>query len=565
MTLSDKLWRVDAAVIALAAAMVTRRLILARRQVTPAARLGARRARALILEHPQSLALLLLTLLVLPLPFAALGWSALALAPSGFGLYLFLPVAALSSAALLAAAGGSAYAVAFFASRRLRGEKPAVLRLPGLWLSLASDAAGWLGSQFGSARDPAPTLLAASIMLADGMPLAAASKRASVVATQAPDFAELLKGAGRKLALTSLVLLGMGLPLCLGLYSLPVTSFVGFKMELIERAGLEGYKLALAGAGAAGAIVLAWWALACASAFVHAAAAYIYASAGSNEARERVTARFEPEVLRPQAGPTRQPSSAQAAAASPAPAPPSAPAPAAPAAPPPASPFTAEPLQPFRSEAPSRDAFEWGPGQSASYAAERMAPPAAGSLPPAELGSGPAAFSWEQAPARAPELETRSPTTARRVPDRSSLGSRAAKGLLRIVLVCGLAGASVWIWSFLDGPAVLRRQGLLVNGISTWATIESIEPVPRYGLLTYSITFSYQAGGTTRRGRALAGDSAGGALRRGQNVLARLLADQPDYAVLQEDFGYSAQRGAMLVAVLVVLLAGGWSFIFKVI
>jgi hypothetical protein len=301
---------------------------------------------------------------------------------------------------------------------------------------------------------------------------------------------------------------------------------------------------------------------------VHAAAVYIHASAGSMEARERVAARFEPELLRPRGGaaPRKTPAApAPSAAAAPAPAPtPAAAVPSEPPAPAPSAPLP--PLPPLPGAAPSPrtgDAFDWGSGQGQSYAAERM-PPAAGASA-APLGSGPAAFSWETPAPQVPDAAPRAPTTSsRRHEPSSSLGSRAAKGLLRIVLLGGLLAVAFWTWSLLDGPAILRRQGLLVNGISAWATVESVEPVTKLGMLTYKVSFTYQAGGATRAGSALAGDSAGSGLRRGQNVLARLIAERPDEVVLQEDFGYSAQRGAMLVAILVVLLAGGWSFIFKV-
>jgi len=184
---------------------------------------------------------------------------------------------------------------------------------------------------------------------------------------------------------------------------------------------------------------------------------------------------------------------------------------------------------------------------------------AAASLPPGSAGT--AAYrpdaQWlaaaaKTAPAAAPAVES------------PRLWPIILRGLLRMVLLLLLGGAVFAAVRILDGASIARRERLLLAGKPVWGTVQDIQAEPSLGQLLYRVSFIYPSPEGPMRAQALAGEGVFGRLARGNRVALRVASEQPGGVCLEEDFGYSAERGALLLAALALLIVGGWSFIFRV-
>ena len=570
MTRSQLLTRIIAGAGLLAIIAQVRFWLLWRRGSAPAAAV-VRRCSAMIVEHPQSIGLLILAALSVPLPLAVMGWAAIRLATLPAGLYAFVPLAAVAAAVALMTAGAAAVGVGAFAAKRLRGERPSYTLLPGLLSRLIGGLAGWLGSQFGTAREPPLSLLSVAVMLVDDSVLPAAARRAAALISQLPQTAEALRPTQLRLAGAAYVVLGLVVPACHGFFFLPVLSFSGYKLEVIARSGFGGYAAALVAAAVIWTVGALFLSFRLAAAIVHAAAVYIHATAGTPNIRERVLARFTVESLWPQMP-------AQVAPALQAPAPADATVPPADAT---VSPGAAEAERPAVEAAlPAAGAMPRPIDETAPPAASPQGLPSAAES--TSLGLTPAVFGWpavpdstyaaERMPAdAAPRTEwataaAQSASAATAQKRRGSVfQSRAAKGLLRMGLLIGLGALVISVFNRLDGSDVLRRQYVRLYGQAVWGTVERMDAEPRFDALLYRLTFSYPTASGSHRRQALVGEGALGHLERGKNVLVRILAQEPEEVCLDDDFGYSAQRGALLLVLMSLLIVGGWSFVFRVI
>ena len=139
------------------------------------------------------------------------------------------------------------------------------------------------------------------------------------------------------------------------------------------------------------------------------------------------------------------------------------------------------------------------------------------------------------------------------------------RGLLRVALLAVLGAALFVSMRLLDGPGFARRQVVLLRGQPIWGVVEGLEPSENLGLLSYRVSFNFEGPQGIRRAQGWAGEGVTGRLIRGQRVLVRMLPNDPGSVSLDDDYGYSRQRGALLAVSLALLVIGGWSFIFRVV
>lgn len=549
MTLAQR-WRLISGGLALLALLVSVwRLWTLSRDAAPLPAGLARRCRQLILEHPQSAGLLILTALALPVPLALFGWAVSGLWTQSTGLYGFLllaPVSALVTAGLAAAAGVT---VALMAARRLAGERA---RFDLLFSALfgATPRLAMAGlSRLLTGDTEALSWFSAAVVLIDDCDAAAAGQRARAFLARAPG-AEALHAPMRwRAILAAGVAAGGPMPLFFGFSSLPILAFAGYRMQFLLELEYFRYTVSCAVLGVLFCAALIVMAVRLGAALVHAVAIYLLGT-GAPAQKERVLARFSPEWVLPPAVAAAAQAAAAPQSASAAQAPVSAQAPAAPA------PAAAARVESVPSTAEPTPAAPQPP--AVLPAALPVSMPLGSAAAPQPVSADDA--QWMSA------VRPRAETMAAPLEETpASVWPVLMRGALRMGLLLVL-GAAVFISvRLLDGAAFLRRERLRSSGQLVNATVEDVQAQPMLGQLFYRLTFVYAGRNGPLRAQALAGEGVSGRLLRGSPVLVRVNPRDPADVCLEEDYGYSRDRGALLLGVLALLIVGGWSFIFRVI
>jgi hypothetical protein len=510
---------------------------------------------ALVLEHAQSAGVLLAAACALPLPILPLAWAAARLAPRSGGVFLFLPLAFLCSLAALAISAAAAACVCWFVLQRLAG-RPA--DLPGLARAARLHFSGvrrWAKAFLEKPEEVPFNPFVLPALLAAEADLPTAARRAAAFAAEAPLAAGAVMPLHRLLTAALVSVLAVFLPLTIGFFCLPLVSYMGYSLDLSW--GIDPYIALWAAFGSALCAVMTLVTLLAAAALAHASAVYAY-GCGGEDARRRALRKLKTEWLWPSQPPvTAAPVAAEPAAAEPPP-----PAPPPPAPPPPPEPRRASPQPAYR---PDPDFPEIAPGPPAAgstvpfpeaeeYAQERILP-VAGRM---ELGIGAAARPSEG------EVVVFYPDALAPDPKRRLIG-RAALAAYRAAVLLSAFILAFYLLAAYDGLDIARRHFALIKGAEGEGVVEAVEAAPKGGMLQYRMTYSFQGGGASGWAQSYVGEPARVLARRGARVPVRVLTDGPLVrVVLVEDYGFSRQRTALLLALVAFLLVGAWSFVFRV-
>jgi len=283
----------------------------------------AARCRGLILEHPQSAGLLIVTALALPLPLALFGWAVADLWQHSTGLYGFLLLAPAAAAATAALAAASALAVAQVAARRLSGERAKWDLLLGSLFSLPPRFLLAAARRSLTGETSALTWWSAAALLVDGGDVSESAAKGAALAAAQPGIAALgepLQGRARRAA--ALAVVGP-MPIFFGFSSLPALAFAGYRLQFLLELDYTRYAVLCGVLALLFCAFVFVAALRAAVALAHASAIYL-ATTGVAAVRERVLARFQAAWVLPAAPVAPAPTAAapaSAPAAAPAPAP----------------------------------------------------------------------------------------------------------------------------------------------------------------------------------------------------------------------------------------------------